>query len=384
MDEMTPLRAAWDELLAHYPSATTFSTWEWLASWWECFGKKRKLLALALFDSGTLIGLALFSLSVERSGILSLRTLRMLGDGSGDSDNLDFPVKSGYEAAFAEAILECLGQRERDWDVCLLNTLPTTSPVAEHLARLLSLPKWIAVEYSSNSSAVHLPETWELYQEMLSSEDRKNLTRYTLRLQRRYATRFFRCAKQEEVSVCLEALFRLHQERWRKAGEAGTFSNTDRRDFYEVLSRRLLARGVLELWALELDGEIAAVQFAFRHGERVIQLQEGYDPTRTADRPGYVLRSQVLKQLIADGIRIYDFLGGEDSYKRRWAAHQGKYRRLHFASPLSLGSMYLQFVDKSGKSKEWMREALPASVWKLLHKVNVAVRSAKLARPTAN
>lgn len=364
--------------------ATTFSTWEWLSSWWECFGEKRQLVTLALFDSGALVGLAPFSLSVESAGIFSLRTLRLLGDGSGDSDNLDFPVKPGHEAAFAEAILHWIRQQNHKWDVCLLNTLPTTSPVADHLATLVSSPKWTAFEYSSKSSAVPLPETWDLYLDMLSSEDRKNLSRYTLRLQRRYATRIYRCKTQEEVRPCLEALFHLHQERWRSAGQTGSFSSLERRDFYQLLSSRLLARGVLELWALELDGKIAAVQFAFRHGERVIQLQEGYDPTRTSDRPGYVLRSQVLKQLIAEGVRIYDFLGGEDSYKRRWAAREGKYRQLHFAPPLSRGGMWLQFINKSGKSKEWMREALPSSVWNFLHKVNVALHSTRLPRPTTN
>jgi len=37
-------------------------------------------------------------------------------------------------------------------------------------------------------------------------------------------------------------------------------------------------------------------------------------------RVGYVLRGQLLRNLIDRGIRRYDFLGGEDESKTRWGA----------------------------------------------------------------
>jgi len=378
IDELSALRPAWDTLLSLYPPATTFSTWEWLSSWWNSFGTNRQLLTLALFDSGRLVGLAPFSICKERVGWFSLRVLRLMGDGSGDSDNLDLPVQPGFESALAESVLRSLRQRRRQWDVCLLNTLPPDSLTGRRLGEMLSSSGHTFYEYSSRSSAVPLPQSWELYNQALSSEDRNNLARYTRRLQRRYSTRIYRCAKADQLPLHLEALFRLHQGRWRIAGEPGSFSSAERREFYQQLSFRLLARGWLELWVLELNREIAAVQFAFRYGEKVFQLQEGYDHERSSDRPGYVLRGEVLKQLISEKVRTYDFLGGEDPYKTRWGACEGHYRRLHFAPRLSAGGLYLQFVDKVSKSKNWLRKKLPGSVWRVLHSANVAL----LARPS--
>jgi CelD/BcsL family acetyltransferase involved in cellulose biosynthesis len=372
LDELSALRPAWDELLSHYPASTTFSTWEWLSCWWSCFGNNRQLLILALFDSASLVGLAPLSISEEREGWLSLRVLRLMGDGSGDSDNLDFPVRPGFERAFAKAILQHLEQRRRQWDVCLLNTLPPDSFVAGCLAETLSSSSWTFFEYSSKSSAVALPESWELYARTLSSEDRKNLTRYTRRLQLRCATRIYRCTEQDELPVCLEALFRLHQGRWQNAGEPGSFSPAQRREFYTRLSQCLLARGWLEFWALELDGEIAALQFALRYGEKVFQLQEGYDHKRKSDRLGYVLRGEVLKQLISEKVRTYDFLGGEDPYKARWGARQGHYRQIHFARRLGIGAAWLRFLDKAARSKDWLRRKLPSPAWRLLHNARLA------------
>ena len=372
LDELVAIRPAWDELLAHYPSVTTFSTWEWLSCWWRSFGTDQQLLVLAWFEGNSLLGLAPLSISTERRAGFSFRVLRLMGDGSNDSDNLDMPVQPGCEQEFAANVLRYLQEHKHDWDICELNTMPQDSLAGRCLHRLSASPGWTCFTYPSRCSAVHLPETWESYLGSLSSEDSKNLARYTRRLESRYATRIYRCTEQNELPAKLESLFRLHQERWQGAGEPGSFSSPERREFYFRLSECLLERRRLELWVLELDGEIAAVQFAFRHGDRVFQLQEGYDSTKKSDRLGFVLRGAVLKQLISDGIRIYDFLGGEDPYKARWGAQESHYRNLHFAPALGVGGMWLQFVDKAGKSKNWLRQNLPSSAWRLLQSANDA------------
>ena len=372
--DLEQLRANWDELLENYPCATTFSTWEWLSAWWNNFRKGRDLIALALFDSGRLAGLASFSTSKEQYGWFAPRVLRLLGDGTFDSDNLDIPVLPGYQTIFAQMVVEYLVKRKREWDVCLLNTLPSASLVGNSLEKVLGTSSWSLFTGSPGGSAVDLPETWDEYLQLLSSEDRKNLVRYTRRLQSRYSMRVYRCKDEGELVGRLAALFRLHQGRWEAAGQPGTFSSTARREFYLQLSQNLLARGELELWVLELDGDIAAVQFAFRYRNRVFQLQEGYDHRRSSDRPGFVLRGHVLKQLISANVRTYDFLGGEDSYKSRWGAQPTRYRQLCFAPKWGPGAALLHTMDKSSRGKEWLRQSLPTPVWTALHDANVFLR----------
>jgi CelD/BcsL family acetyltransferase involved in cellulose biosynthesis len=369
LGELHAVRPAWDQLLSRYPLATTFCTWEWLSCWWECFAQHHKLLTIALFDSKSLVGLAPLSISEEKVGCFTLRIVRLMGDGSGDSDNLDLPVQSGYERAFAEQIFIVLKDRKKRWDTCEFNTLPPDSLVVKCLRESLRARSWTFFEYYSMCSAIDLPENWELYTPRLSSEDRKNLTRYTRRLQNRHSVRIYRCARLEELPRCLEAFFGLHQQRWENTGERGTFSSDNRKKFYDRLSRCLLDRGWLEFWILELDGEIVAAQFGFRYRDKVFQLQEGYDHRRGSDRPGYVLRGAVLERLIQENIRTYDFLGGEDPYKARWGARQATYSQLHFAPALSFGAFWLESAHKAGRSKERLRNVLPSSVWSLFRKV---------------
>jgi CelD/BcsL family acetyltransferase involved in cellulose biosynthesis len=380
LDELGELSTAWDELLGEYPLATTFSSMEWLTSWWQSFGNGRQMLVLALLGSDSrLIGVAPLSICTERVGPFYLRVLRLMGDGSGDSDNLDFPVRPGFEKSLAEAVLQDLEQRRHEWDLCQLNTMPPGSPVARAIVELLK-PSWVLFEYSSVCSSIPLPDGWDDYLQRLSSEDRKNLERYGRRLEKRYATRIYRCTHESELPVSLEALFRLHQLRWQNAGETGSFASEERREFYQRLSRRLLDRSQLELWVIELDGAIVAAQFAFRFGNTVFQLQEGYDPERASDRVGFILRGAAIKQLISEGVRVYDFLGGTDSYKARWGAQVAHYRNLHFAPSLSVGGILLRSVDCASRSKDWLRKALPGSAWNFLHRIKIALEGERKAK----
>ena len=49
-------------------------------------------------------------------------------------------------------------------------------------------------------------------------------------------------------------------------------------------------------------------------------LKTGFDERFARFSPGLVLRGAVLRAAIAEGLRSYDFLGGPDPYKARWAS----------------------------------------------------------------
>ncbi len=81
-----------------------------------------------------------------------------------------------------------------------------------------------------------------------------------------------------------------------------------------------MARKWLEFWLLELDGKAVAAQFRFRYRDTFFALQEGFDPAYSTDSVGHALRGYVIRQLIAEGVRRYDFLAGQDPSKDRLGA----------------------------------------------------------------
>jgi CelD/BcsL family acetyltransferase involved in cellulose biosynthesis len=367
--ELEKLSPELDSILRQTAEPTIFSTSEWLDAWWRAFGQGKQLFAFTFSDfSGETIGFAPLYLENADCGVPgAIKRLRLVGDGSGDSDNLDLIVRSGSEAACAEALLARL-DAETSWDICELNTLSADSRTAEVMISCLRARGWPALVSERPGSVVLLPESWDAYLHQLLREHAAGIERYTRRLSRHYAVRIRRCAQEEELAPSLEVLFDLHQKRWKTRGQPGSFESAQRRRFYYEMSRSFLRNGWLEFWLLDLDGKPAAAQFAFRYGSTVYQLQEGLDPQHYSDRAGVVLRAHVLKTLIAEGARRYDFLGGVDAYKKTWASQPRAYVDICFAKARTRGSAYLLLNRRIQIAKQWCRTHLPTPAARLLRK----------------
>ena len=165
LHDLYRLQGAWEELLGAFPTSSIFSSWDWLISWWETFHENRQLLVLAAFDSESrLVGMAPISISKECFlGFVQLRCLRLMGDGTGDSDNLDFPVRPGFEGAFTERLIEYLEEDHGLWDVAQLNTFPPDSPALMRLGESLATLRWPSFTSSRECSFIVLPPTWDQY-----------------------------------------------------------------------------------------------------------------------------------------------------------------------------------------------------------------------------
>ncbi len=359
LSDLENLHGDWDTLLEAFPSATVFSTLEWLIPWWRAFAGRDQLRVLGWRNSSMrLTGMAPLALTMHRSFGAKLRLLRFMGDGSHDSDNLDLLVIPGCETDFSRTLLDWL-ERSKGWDICRLNTLPAESPAGNQLLQDLRARGWRVFTSTRPWSVIDLRENWDAYIKSLSSKERGKIGLRTRRLEKHYKTVCIRrCVEESELDGALEALFELHTKHWQLRGLPGTLVVPARRQFYHELSRRLLAKNRLEFWLLELDEKIVAAQFGLRYGKTVFSLQEGFDPSYSADSVGYVLRGNVLKHLIGEGVRFYDFLGGTDESKIRWGANVKHYLNIEFARPYTRGSLHLVLKNKIAETKRSLRTRL--------------------------
>jgi CelD/BcsL family acetyltransferase involved in cellulose biosynthesis len=363
-NELEAIRPPWDRILRSSETLTIFSTFEWLGAWWETFGKEKELVAPVFLNSkNDVLGVVpLYADRVKAAHVFHVRRLRFVGDGSEDSDNLDLVIQPGYENSCIQAFLSWLDSNSH-WDICELNTLPLDSAALLALVSELKSRRWIVTRLERPRSTISLPDTWEGYlKQTISKKEKTKISYYTNRLQKRFQVSMTVCEDARELPTSLDALFDLHQRRWQSRGGPGTFASAERRHFYQVMAAFFLARGWLGFWILRLDGKPVAAQFGFRYRDAFYSLQEGFDPAFSADRVGYLLRAHALKTLIGQGVRQYDFLGGEDPSKDRWGAKVGTYADIHFARPHTRGSTYLTVDEAARKSKNWLRSNLPTPV----------------------
>lgn len=365
-NDLEVFQTPWNHLLATCPGISIFSTPEWLASWWRAYGVGKELRALLFFaPDGELVGLA--PLYIDWCTIFGrkLRLLRLVGDGSGDSDNLDFVIRPGYEGVCIQRFLLWLERRE--WDLCTLATLPESSVFGGNLLRYLRSSGWPILERRCPHLSVLLPESWECYLRQLNPQFRPLLTRYPRRLKARHQVRVYR-STTADLEKDLSSLFSLHEMRWRERGQAGVFINADRRRFYQEVASSLLIREWLEFWLMDLDGTTVAAQFCLRFGQTVFLLQEGFDPQYAQEKVGYALRAEIFQDLIRRGIQRYDFLAGRDSYKVRFGAEESSYVTVEFARPATLGSACLALRRFDLRARRWAHENLPELAIRMLRR----------------
>lgn len=367
-EQIQHLHPLWNQLLAESASSTIFLTWEWLRSWWSAYGSSQELMLLAWFDRDReLVGLAPFYRTTRRIlSRFSLRVLRFVGDGSGDSDNLDLIVRRGYETSIVRSLLDWLDANRSYWDILEFNTEPTESPVANALINELVERHWGCWREEGPHLVIMLPDKWETYWGSLSNKMRYEIMHDTRRLESKYNVRLRRCEKEEELPKFLNALFQLHRKRWALRGEAGSFSLPQRCSLYCDVAKQFLAKGWLDFWLLDLNNRTVAGLFGLRYGNTHYQLQEGFDPEYYAYSVGLVLKAMVLRELIDEGVRWYDFLGGGEPHKRRWGADRRSYYSVRCAPPRSRGFLYLEVAQGVESSKARLRACLPAPAWKLL------------------
>jgi len=321
------LRPEWEKLLGRSAADTIFLTYEWLNSWWTSFGKPGDLRILTAWDdAGVLRGIAPLRLQrLCRSG-QSVDALVFLGDGSTDSDYLDFIIERGYEQPVLDAFRAYWTRSSCETSVTVLNEVPAVSPNLPILKSLAQREGMLWNETDVPCGTVLLPASWDDYLGLLKPRFRTHIRSVLRNLQNRPEVKFGFCDSAGELDRLLDALFDLHTRRWAAEGVSGVFSREGKRDFYHTLSAALLDRGRLRLSWMEWNGRILACQYGFVYNRTYSQLQEGYEPASAHFNCGVGLRAWSIRTMIEEGVREYDFLGGMGRHKTDWGA-QIKYSK---------------------------------------------------------
>ncbi|HEX9308580.1 MAG TPA: GNAT family N-acetyltransferase [Anaeromyxobacter sp.] len=300
-------RAEWSALCDGAPTATPFQRPEWLLPYCRAFGVGEPF-AVALRRSGRLVALAPL-VSYEQGGTELLTLL-----GAGISDYQDAVLEPGLAPEAATRLLEAALAHAERTDALLLEHLPDASLLR---AAAPFVDRGDA-EPDGACPVLALPGDPSALDRAVARRILENV-RYG---RRRLARRGARCtaATAADLDRHLSALFALHGARWNARGETGVVADPRLRAFHAEAARGLLARGLLRLHVLWVDGRPAAAFHGFLDHGRLYYYLGGFDPTLRAASPGAVVIAHAIDAAIAEGATEVDFLRGREPYKYAWGA----------------------------------------------------------------
>ncbi len=308
------LKGDWQDLVSCSPTATPFQTWEWHSTWYEFFGAGKKPLAYALYEGSDLVGL----FPMVR-GLAPWRTLRP--SGIGPSDYLHPLARAGYENAFAEHLC---GATDEMTDVDLLDF--------HQLRESRELPAALGGEplVQATCLLLDLPKTYDAYLAMLGKSLRYDIRKLDKNLfSSGRAT--IESVPPENVRQGMEVLFDQHRRRWRKRGLPGAFVGRTSR-FHHKWAQTASRNGWLWLSVLRVDGGAVGAIYAMALADTCYYYQAGFDPAASAVSPGTLLVAHSIRRAIDEGKAHFDFMRGDEPYKRRWKP-QHALRNLRFVRP---------------------------------------------------
>lgn len=88
------------------------------------------------------------------------------------------------------------------------------------------------------------------------------------------------------VAPAMEALFALHEARWRARGGTGMLADPNLQSFHRQVAQSFGNAGLLRLYTLNISSSTIAVLYAFADARRVYFYLHGFDPRYEKFSPG--------------------------------------------------------------------------------------------------
>lgn len=365
--EFSQIRDEWNTLATKCSHTTTFLTFDWLETWWQTFEDSNELYIILIRDQhDSLMGIAPFYIHTSRTRP-KIRSLRLLGTEPISSDYLDILSIDELSQETVQAISARLLEDSSLWDQLVLNDILEDSLCLTILLPLLEKQNYTHHVLGTRTCPYRtLPESHTALLGEVAPRLRSTIKRKTKKLTRSKV--YFKCALHtDDTEKIMAELFELHQRCWNVRGKPGSFKRDIIKSFHQNVALKLSQSSLLHLYTLSSNEGIIAALYAFRHGDTLYYYQSGYDPAWDKFSPGTVLMSESIRDAIEQGVKEFDFLRGDEPYKKLWT---NTHRKTVQLVTHSRSNYYLQVFYAVQQLKTMLKRKLKMSFASLCARVS--------------
>ncbi len=157
--------------------------------------------------------------------------------------------------------------------------------------------------------------------DVLSANTRAQLRRSARAYAALGAVSIRRATDPAEAHRFLDSLAGLHQVSWQRRGRAGAFAEPRFARFHHALIDRAFPRGEIELSRIAAGATPIGYLYNFQLNGLISAYQSGFNYVLGDQRakPGLTCHALAIEQAVADNRDSYDFLAGDNRYKRSLA-----------------------------------------------------------------
>ena len=297
-----------------------FQSWSWTGALAE--ERFTDPVVVEAFDQGRVVALALFN-RVRRPLRPAVLYLGESGDPDRDSPWIEqngVLTDAGREAELTDA---CLGAVAQHHDIVMSGVGDSA------LASLRRTATRVRLTRTQDSPFVDLSALRAVggdYLAGLGTNTRQQISRSNRIFSESGPIRMQRAESTAEALAMLDHLASLHQMAWIARGKPGAFARPFFRRFHDAVVAAAMPLGQVAILRFSTNETSFGFLYNFIHRGDMLAYQSGfaYRPDEPRAKPGLTCHAAAIGYAAALGLDRYDFLAGEDRYKRNLAdaAHQ--------------------------------------------------------------
>ncbi len=327
-EEFMECDAFWGTLNT-YCNIFTFK--QWLLTWWKYYGDNRNLKLYILLDenNNAIVILPLMSRNENGKIILS-----QLCDSCSDYYKVicDSNILGGIKE-----ILEYIIQNEV-FDEFEINNLRIDDKNTELLIRAaLLVNKKIVVSVQEKNYFIHTIGKYEDY----FARQSKNF-RHKLNHTRKSGQQFEFDIVTDYNKQILDMITKIHCQKWNNDLQVSVFFDQRRMNFLESICKAYSKSGLLRIFVLKDNDKIVAYRLGFLHNNIYYDWNTSYDIAYKNMSVGILLCDYVVRYCFAENIEEFDFLRGEEEYKKKFATGNRELLKIDFCKVMDkIDNMFL-------------------------------------------
>ncbi|RPJ72742.1 MAG: GNAT family N-acetyltransferase [Desulfobacteraceae bacterium] len=273
----------------------------WIQAWREAFAPDARPWLISVRESARLIGIAPLRREDD--------TVRFLASPD-VCDHIDIVCDPRREAEFCGELLEVLrrdGIHRLDADPVRPDSAVLRRLVPEARRRGFA----VSVLQEDVLYALDLPESWDDYLQMLSAKQRHEIRRKLRRLGLQTAFEFRLADTPAAIAATVEEFLGLFR---RNRSDKAEFMNRAMEGYFRSLAERLPEA---RIGVLDVDGMPAAAVMCFDHRGTRYLYNSGFDAAQSHLSVGILCKVLSIREAMARGLKGYDFLKGDETYKHQ-------------------------------------------------------------------
>lgn len=328
IDDLQGLRAlsgAWDAVLSQSSHDHVCFSFTWLSTWWQAFGKTRRLMILTARDgNNTVRAIApLMQSRVRLCGLAVRRIGFIYNDNASRADLID----GGCNGEMVRDTVSYLTKNASAWDVVDLENIWEGSQTYKNLIDALKEARLcFCVKDGLHSPYVSVQGDWQAYFSSRSKNVHKTFRNIRNRLKNKGPWSVENGRSMEDNA--LARIYSISRQSWKGRCRKDITASAEDKDFYELLTDTTGKQGWLHLWFLKVNNEYVAYEYALEYKNRMYALKADFNESYRDLAPGIMLHTHIMKYCFEHGIKEYDLCGHDEDYKKRWATQIRSHKRI--------------------------------------------------------